>query len=101
MVGKVYGNGKCEPLEVESGPEGGNGKGVSTWKRNEGGIFRAIGDHKVIIWGENEASVVHEMMHAVRYVMLSRGVGKMDENNDEIYAYTMGWLYKELVRDGE
>ena len=70
-------------------------------KGNEGGIFRAIGDHKVIIWGENEASVVHEMMHAVRYVMLSRGVGKMDENNDEIYAYTMGWLYKELVRDGE
>ena len=62
MVGKVYGNGKCEPLEVEAGPEGGNGKGISTWKRSaeeldlsKEGVIRDLQDmYDGIVEGLNE-----------------------------------------------
>ncbi len=42
------------------------------------------------------STITHEAIHAVYHMLSKSGVGPMNEDTEEVYAYLTGWLVGEL-----
>lgn len=62
-------------------------------------VFKDFNDEIVVVFkGEASPSIIaHEAVHIVNHVFKDRGV-KLDVENDEPYAYFIGWVVIQTTR---
>lgn len=75
---------------------------ISDWNDNREGLCCSFGNHEVLIWLKrvprsiNDKSIlVHELSHAVTEILKYVDT-RYDESTKELYAYLLGYLYKEF-----
>lgn len=62
----------------------------------EGVVFDNKSDIYVVLRKNTTPSIIaHEVIHIVNLIFNSVGI-KLDPNNDEAYAYTVGWIIKKI-----
>lgn len=68
-------------------------------KSTDGGffVFECMENKICVLWAKNgeQDLIVHEIMHAVSFVLREKGISLSDET-DEIFAYLMQFLFKEI-----
>jgi hypothetical protein len=74
---------------------------VSSKKKETGGGFNVFEQNKTevcFIWAKEKRDIVHECFHAIDYTLRSRGV-VLDDNSTEAYAYALGFLVDEILKN--
>lgn len=99
--------GSAEDCIVAQRKDGRNEIDIEEWRRqnastNYAGAFSASDDTYNLIWVnklpesiEDYSNLVHEIEHAVFYLLDSRGL-KHTEDSDEAYAYLTSFLFCEI-----
>ena len=64
------------------------------------GVYHKNGQNISVIWIDSERSnigtIVHEVIHAVHYIMQKKGMW-LHDSSEEIYAYTIQYIVKEIL----
>jgi hypothetical protein len=71
-------------------------------KQSSGSFFSIKndnGEEHLLIWLDkwNIYNLLHEIVHAVVYVLEQRGV-KIDSENDEAFCYYVGWVFEKSIK---
>lgn len=86
---------------IDGRPSGSKSWRPGTQIKNYAAVFMSRGEKGVLVWfaeAPDPGVCAHEAIHAVAHVMRESGLGPLNEDTEEAYAYLIQWLVDEIMR---